>query len=71
MKRECIICRKPLKDGIIIKGKGICKNCEKRLINLECGNDFYEYYKNRIKIGIINNLGEKYKNGVSKCIKNP
>lgn len=71
MKKECIICRKPLKDGIIINGKGICKNCEKRLIKLECGNDFYEYYKNRIKIGIIHNLEEKYKSGVSKCIKTP
>ncbi|MCR3761024.1 sigma factor G inhibitor Gin [Clostridium felsineum] len=71
MKKMCIICRKPLKDGIIINGKGICKNCEKRLVGLECGNDFYEYYKKRIKKRIVHNTGKRYKSGVCDCIKTP
>ncbi|KOF57443.1 MULTISPECIES: sigma factor G inhibitor Gin [Clostridium] len=49
MKKNCIICGKVLKDGIMINGKGMCKACEKRLVNLKDKNDFYEYYKECIK----------------------
>lgn len=48
-KRKCIICGKPLNDGIMINGRGICKNCEQRVIQAESGTDFYEYYKGCIK----------------------
>lgn len=48
-KQTCIICGKPLTDAIIIKGRGICSVCEKRLMNLKPGNDFYEHYKQCIK----------------------
>lgn len=48
-KQKCIICGKPLNDGIMIKGRGICKNCEERIIRSETGTDFYEYYKSCIK----------------------
>ncbi|AAK78277.1 hypothetical protein BJV85_003729 [Clostridium acetobutylicum] len=71
MKKTCIICRKPLKDGIIINGKGICKSCEKRLVKLQCGNDFYEYYKKCIKVRIIHNERRRYKIGAYECIKTP
>jgi hypothetical protein len=52
-KKYCIICGKPLGNGIIIYGRGICKNCEERLIKLENNLDFYEYYKERISKTIV------------------
>lgn len=62
-KRKCIICGKPLNDGIIINGRGICKNCEERIINSQSGTDFYEYYKSCIKKAIPNYIirGVSYK----------
>lgn len=48
-KQTCIICGKPLNDGIIIYGRGICANCEQRLINTDMRTDFYEHYKGCIK----------------------
>lgn len=48
-KQTCIICGKPLADGIIINNRVICSICEKRLVNLQPGNDFYEHYKECIK----------------------
>lgn len=48
-KQTCIICGKPLNDAIVINGRGICSICEKRLMNLQPGNDFYEHYKECIK----------------------
>lgn len=52
-KQSCIICRKPLNDGIIIKGRRICKCCEERLIKINITTDFYEYYTKRIKRNIV------------------
>jgi len=49
----CIICRKPLKNGIIINGKGICKSCEGRLVNSQWNTDLYEYYKDCIKKNLV------------------
>ena len=50
MKKQCcIICRKPLKDGIMINGRGICKFCEERLAKVEINTDFYDFYKECIK----------------------
>ncbi len=48
-KCSCILCRKPLNDGIIINGRGICEACEKKMVKLKANNDFYEYYKECIK----------------------
>lgn len=48
-KYNCIICRRPLNNGIIVNGKVICELCEKRLIKLKVGTDFYDYYIKRIK----------------------
>ena len=54
MKKEnCIICRKPLNGGIIINGRGICKNCEGRIIDAKPNTDFYEYYKNCIRKTLV------------------
>lgn len=55
-KQDCIICRKPLKDGIMISGRGICSSCEKRLVNAEVDTDFYEYYKDCIKKSVTQNV---------------
>lgn len=52
-KKYCIICGKPLSNGIIIYGRGMCISCEKRLLKLENNLDFYEYYKQRIKKTIV------------------
>ncbi|MCY6354792.1 sigma factor G inhibitor Gin [Clostridium sp. ZS2-4] len=51
-KQKCIICGKPLNDGIMIYGRGICKCCEERITNAEIGTDFYEYYIQCIKKAI-------------------
>lgn len=48
-KQQCIICRKPLNNGIIINGRGICKSCEERLIKEDINTDFYIYYKDCLK----------------------
>lgn len=62
----CIICRKPLESGIIIYGKVICSNCERRLIEASCDTDFYNYYKDSIK----KNLYEPILRGVDKECQN-
>ncbi|MEW8956157.1 sigma factor G inhibitor Gin [Clostridium sp.] len=46
----CILCRKPLTDGIIVNGRCICSKCEIKMVNLKYYNtDFYNYYKDCIK----------------------
>ncbi|MBP2032284.1 hypothetical protein J2Z42_000949 [Clostridium algifaecis] len=52
-KIHCIICGKTLSNGIIIYNKGICKCCEKRLMDLKLDTDFYKYYKKCIKRSIV------------------
>ncbi|MBV4418847.1 sigma factor G inhibitor Gin [Clostridium tyrobutyricum] len=52
-KKRCIICGRPLNDGIIIDNRGICKLCEERLINVKHDTDFYKYYKTCIKRFIV------------------
>lgn len=53
MCRTCIICRKPLNNGIIVCGKGICETCEKRLLIIDRETDFYDFYKNCIKKKLV------------------
>ncbi|ARC83237.1 sigma factor G inhibitor Gin [Clostridium argentinense] len=53
IKMKCIICGKPLNNGIIIYGRGICISCEHRLINSNIETDFYEFYKNCIRRSLI------------------
>jgi hypothetical protein len=52
-KQSCIICGKPLNDGIMINGRGICINCEKRIINSKTDTDFYDYYERCIRKKIV------------------
>lgn len=52
-KRSCIICGKPLNNGIIISGRGICRSCEEKIVNCNIDTDFYEYYKKRIRKSLI------------------
>lgn len=56
IKRYCIICRKPLNDGIIIDGKGICRCCEEKLIKTNINTDFYTYYKDCIKKNLAESI---------------
>ena len=59
-KQSCIICGKPLKNGIMIYGRKICKSCEERLVTSEQDNDFYEYYRMCIKKTLVQQmLGER------------
>lgn len=55
-KHDCIICGKPLNDGIIINGSGICKNCEHRILGTNAETDFYTYYIQCIKRTIAQSL---------------
>nr|WP_242946934.1 sigma factor G inhibitor Gin [Clostridium haemolyticum] len=41
---------------MMINGRGICKNCEGRIINSQSGTDFYEYYMCCIKKAIPHNI---------------
>lgn len=58
MIRLCIVCRKPLNNGIIIYGKGICEVCEKRLLVIEAETDFYDFYKKCIKKNLVRVIPE-------------
>lgn len=51
--QACIICKKPLSNGIMVNGKRICKSCEERLVSAEMDTDFYEYYKDCIRNTIV------------------
>lgn len=55
-KQKCIICRKPLSNGISINGIKICKVCEERLIKVQVETDFYDYYKECIRKTIVQSL---------------
>lgn len=55
-KRSCIICGKPINNGIMIYGRGICTCCEKRLVNLGYTTDFYNYYIERIRKVIVQDV---------------
>ena len=65
-KLTCIICRKPLKNGIIINGKGICKCCEERMLKIDADNDIYNYMvkciKNNLVIPMIKGVDESCQN---------
>lgn len=55
-KQYCIICGKPLNSGIILNGKGICNDCEKRMINSKMNTDFYEFYKDCIRKNLVHTI---------------
>jgi len=55
-KHNCSICGKSLNGGIIVKGTGICKNCEERIISTHVETDFYTYYKDCIRKTIVQSL---------------
>ena len=60
MKKQCcIVCRRPLNDGIIINGRGICKSCEKRVSSLKVNTDFYDYYRDCIRKNIVDPMLKK------------
>jgi hypothetical protein len=59
IKTSCIICSKSCRNGIIIKGKLICSQCEKKILSSNVDTDFYEYYKNQIKKNLSDILVEE------------
>lgn len=63
LKTSCIICSKSSRNGIIIKGKIICNECEKKILSANINTDFYEYYKNQIKKNISMSL-------IKECAEN-
>ena len=52
-KFACIICKKPLNNGIMINRKGICRTCEERMLNINSDNDIYNYMVKRIRINLV------------------
>lgn len=58
-KTSCIICSKYCRNGIIIKGKLICSECEKKIVSSNVNTDFYQYYKNQIKKSLSGDLLEE------------
>lgn len=55
-KQRCIICGKSINSGIMIYGRVICKCCEERLVKLDCDTDFYDYYMERIRKVIVQDV---------------
>ena len=49
----CIICRSFKNDGIIIYGNKICRDCEKRISEVDIESKMYEYYRLLIKEKIV------------------
>ncbi|TEB08489.1 Inhibitor of sigma-G Gin [Pelotomaculum schinkii] len=44
----CILCRRPQLtafEGLMVKGRYICNECERRIIVLDRGDPDYDYYK--------------------------
>lgn len=56
-KNKCIICFKEIDNDIINVKACICNKCNKEISILDMDDIKYIYYKNKIKIGLIN----KYK----------
>lgn len=55
-KKQCIICGRPLNDGIMINGRRICRCCEERMINSDMNTDFYSYYINCIRKRVVSSI---------------
>ncbi|WP_461207034.1 sigma factor G inhibitor Gin [Clostridium sp. DL1XJH146] len=55
-KKYCIICGKRLNDGIIINGKGICRQCELMIIQSTSESEDYKYIKGCIKNTIVTKM---------------
>jgi hypothetical protein len=45
---SCMLCRRPQLDkyrGLLVRGRHICQDCERKIIGLDSGDPDYEYYK--------------------------
>lgn len=62
-KNTCIICKKPLNDGIMIKGRRICCECELKMIRAQIDTDFYEYFKEKIRRSIVHCMIKREREG--------
>ncbi|NEU03960.1 sigma factor G inhibitor Gin [Clostridium senegalense] len=49
---NCIICNKS-NDGIIVYGRKICIECEKKIINTDLNTDFYLFYNKCIRKKLV------------------
>lgn len=47
--RHCIICDREGADGIVLRGKLICGECEREIINTRIFSARYDYYLGRLK----------------------
>ena len=55
IKTTCNSCGKSSDNGIILKGKFICRNCEMNIVNLDVNNDpQYDFYVRKIKDMLFN-----------------
>ncbi len=46
---RCIICQRETPEGLMILGRFICNQCERRLVSLDVTDDSYGYYVERLK----------------------
>lgn len=58
-KIDCILCRKPLSNGIIILGKGICRECEKKIVESDINSEDYNIIEEKIKNSIVKTILER------------
>lgn len=50
--KECFFCQKPVesgKDGLELMKHLMCSECEKQLLSLAVGDQWYDLYKDKIK----------------------
>lgn len=48
-RKRCIICEKKNAEGIILRGKLICEECEREIINAGILSSRYDFYLERLK----------------------
>ncbi|MEG0857828.1 MAG: sigma factor G inhibitor Gin [Terrisporobacter sp.] len=53
-EKVCYICRKEKDNGIMIGKSLICRECEKKIVNINIESIEYDFYKNKIKGAFLN-----------------
>lgn len=56
LEHHCIFCGQTTEEGIHLRGRLICSECERKLVNTKVDEPAYQDYKQRLKIIWHNNL---------------
>lgn len=54
LNKSCFMCGASDCDGIILNGEKICKACEEKILNTTVIDNYYNIYKDQIKIILFN-----------------